>query len=341
MSVPRSTVTDLTVSAPIPFQKVWLSNKQFHFLILWEAPFKWWRWNTTLRAKFKHSNSAKTANTTSFVATKYSNLFKPGYILLILKRNQLPSVVREGTEAGAAVMEQGVNLLASFPLSSPFFYHYGNMRTSSKTHKFRGKTCSKNNSLREWVDSRVQQIWRLQVIGSRQRLIHIQLIQSRVYFFVFFFCSFLQVIARWRYMSRIWIWTIVSCCGSMMIIRWRARYTSQSFQCQIILWSMMIIINWRARYTFLLFQCQIISSFSSSTRADLWIISSITVFFIRCLSFPSIATAISRKSTRNCYISFSERQLSAFHHSRALYRRPLIKVKSPVKLTNHFEPKIV
>ena len=43
------------------------------------------------------------------------------YILLILTRNQLPSVLREGTEAGAVVMEQGVNLLGSFPLSSPFF----------------------------------------------------------------------------------------------------------------------------------------------------------------------------------------------------------------------------
>ena len=39
-----------------------------------------------------------------------------------LTRNQLSSVVREGTEAGATVMEQGVNLLANFPLSSPFFF---------------------------------------------------------------------------------------------------------------------------------------------------------------------------------------------------------------------------
>ena len=31
-----------------------------------------------------------------------------------LTRNQLSSVVREGTEAGATVMEQGVNLLAIF-----------------------------------------------------------------------------------------------------------------------------------------------------------------------------------------------------------------------------------
>ena len=45
----------------------------------------------------------------------------PDNILLILTRNQLPSVVREGTEAGATVMEQGVNLLANFPVSSPFF----------------------------------------------------------------------------------------------------------------------------------------------------------------------------------------------------------------------------
>ena len=33
-----------------------------------------------------------------------------------LVRNQLSSVVREGTEAGVTVMEQGVNLLANFPL---------------------------------------------------------------------------------------------------------------------------------------------------------------------------------------------------------------------------------
>ena len=54
--------------------KVWLSNKEFHFLILWKAPFKWGRWNTTLRAKFKHPNSATTANTTSCVATKTSRV---------------------------------------------------------------------------------------------------------------------------------------------------------------------------------------------------------------------------------------------------------------------------
>ena len=36
-------------------------------------------------------------------------------------------------------MEQGVNLLANFPLSSPFFSHYRNMRTSSKTINFAGK----------------------------------------------------------------------------------------------------------------------------------------------------------------------------------------------------------
>ena len=52
-------------------------------------------------------------------------------------------------------MEQGVNLLANFALPPPFFSHYGNMRTSSETHYFRGEACSKNNSLREWVDSRV------------------------------------------------------------------------------------------------------------------------------------------------------------------------------------------
>ena len=31
---------------------------------------------------------------------------------------------------------------------------------------FRGKACSKNDSLLERVDSRVQHIWRLQVMGS-------------------------------------------------------------------------------------------------------------------------------------------------------------------------------
>ena len=36
-------------------------------------------------------------------------------------------------------MEQGVNLLANFPLSSPFFSHSGNMRTSSKHINFEGK----------------------------------------------------------------------------------------------------------------------------------------------------------------------------------------------------------
>ena len=56
------------------------------------------------------------------VATNYSNIFKPDYILFILTRNQLSSVVREGTEVGATVMEQGVNLSANFPLSSPFFF---------------------------------------------------------------------------------------------------------------------------------------------------------------------------------------------------------------------------
>ena len=43
-------------------------------------------------------------------------------MLFILTRNQLSSVVREGMKAGATVMEQGVNLLANFPLSSPFFF---------------------------------------------------------------------------------------------------------------------------------------------------------------------------------------------------------------------------
>ena len=87
----------------------------------------------SITSKFKHLNSATTANMTSCVATKYNNIFKPDYVLFILTRNQLPSVVREGTEAGATVMEQGLKLLANFPLSSPFFSHYRNMRTSSKT----------------------------------------------------------------------------------------------------------------------------------------------------------------------------------------------------------------
>ena len=78
-------------------------------------------------------------------------------------------------------------LVGQFSSFFAIFYHYGNMRTSSKTHKFLGKACSKNNSLREWVDWRVQHIWRLPVIGSWQRLIPIQLIQSRVYFFGFLF----------------------------------------------------------------------------------------------------------------------------------------------------------
>ena len=33
---------------------------------------------------------------------------------------------------------------------------------------FHGKDCSKNNSLLERVDSRVQHIWRLRVMGSLQ-----------------------------------------------------------------------------------------------------------------------------------------------------------------------------
>ena len=55
------------------------------------------------------------------VVAKYSNIFKPDYILFILIRNQLSSVVTEGTEAGATVMEQGVNLLANFPFVAIFF----------------------------------------------------------------------------------------------------------------------------------------------------------------------------------------------------------------------------
>ena len=75
-----------------------------------------------ITSKFKHPNSATTLNKTSCVATKYSNIFKPDYMLFIFTRNQLSSVVKEGTEAGATVMEQGVTLLAKFPLSSPFFF---------------------------------------------------------------------------------------------------------------------------------------------------------------------------------------------------------------------------
>ena len=42
-----------------------------------------------------------------------------------------------------------------------------NMWTASETHYYREKACSVNNSLREWVDSRVQHMWpMLQVIGS-------------------------------------------------------------------------------------------------------------------------------------------------------------------------------
>ena len=40
----------------------------------------------------------------------------------MLTRNQLPSIVGERTEAEATVMEQGVNLLANFPLPSPFIF---------------------------------------------------------------------------------------------------------------------------------------------------------------------------------------------------------------------------
>ena len=47
---------------------------------------------------------------------------KPDYILLILTRNQLPSIVSEGTKTEATVMELGVNTLANFPLPSPFFF---------------------------------------------------------------------------------------------------------------------------------------------------------------------------------------------------------------------------
>ena len=50
---------------------------------------------------------------------------KPDCILLMLTRNQAsPSIVSERTEAEATVMEQGVNLLANFPLPSPFIFFW-------------------------------------------------------------------------------------------------------------------------------------------------------------------------------------------------------------------------
>ena len=60
------------------------------------------------------------SNQKSQIAQEYGLL--PADAWRQLTRNQLSSVVREGTEAGATVMEQGVNLLANFPLSSPFFF---------------------------------------------------------------------------------------------------------------------------------------------------------------------------------------------------------------------------
>ena len=38
--------------------------------------------------------------------------------------------------------------------------------SSSETMDFRGKACSRNNSSLERVDSRVQHVWRLRVMGS-------------------------------------------------------------------------------------------------------------------------------------------------------------------------------
>ena len=55
-------------------------------------------------------------HTTACVATWYRNLFKSDYKLLILTQNQLSSVVSEGTEAGATVMDEGIYLLANFSL---------------------------------------------------------------------------------------------------------------------------------------------------------------------------------------------------------------------------------
>ena len=51
----------------------------------------------------------------------------------------------------------------------------GNL-SSSETMDFRGKACSKNNSSLERVDSRVQHIWRLRVIGSSTSLMENKLI---------------------------------------------------------------------------------------------------------------------------------------------------------------------
>ena len=42
----------------------------------------------------------------------------------------------------------------------------GEIYWSHETMYFRGKACSKNNSLLERADSRVQHIWRLRVMGS-------------------------------------------------------------------------------------------------------------------------------------------------------------------------------
>ena len=84
-------------------------------------------------------------------------------------------------------MEQGENLLADFPLPPPFFFsHFGNMRTSSETIDFSGKACSKNNSSLERVDSRVQHIWRLRVIGSCGSLLHFWISLLKLLFYYYF-----------------------------------------------------------------------------------------------------------------------------------------------------------
>ena len=57
-------------------------------------------------------------------------------------------------------MEQGVNLLANFPLSSPFFLTTEICGRPRKHINFARKPLLKTILyIREWVDSRVQHIW--------------------------------------------------------------------------------------------------------------------------------------------------------------------------------------
>ena len=63
-------------------------------------------------------------------------------------------------------------LSSDIPASRKGVYLFYNLqnnfsrRTSSETMDFRGKACSKSNSSLERVDSRVQHVWRLRVMGS-------------------------------------------------------------------------------------------------------------------------------------------------------------------------------